>query len=164
MPRAKRERQTTDQILALIRQAGLSKQNVIKSSDVTQVDAEGELDSLDARIQRIISIAVHPEQSHNKMLFFVMYDIESNKVRNLVAKYLIRQGCFRIQHSIYLANMPREKCTAIKEDLAQVQEAYDNHDSILIVPISSDYLQSMRIIGKALDVDVILQTKNTLFF
>lgn len=153
---------TPAQILAQIRQAGLSKTNVIKEAE--EPSADDDLESLDVRLQRILSIANQPRKSPDDMLFFVMYDIESNKVRNLVAKYLLRQGCFRIQHSIYLANLPSEKCGEIKDDLAQVQEAYDNHDSILVVPISTDYLRSMKIIGKTLDVDIIMHTKNTLFF
>ncbi|WP_249170570.1 hypothetical protein [Porphyromonas levii] len=48
--------------------------------------------------------------------------------------------------------------------LAEVQACYDNEDSILIVPISTDYLQAMKVIGAAIDVDLILKRKNTLFF
>ena len=52
----------------------------------------------------------------------------------------------------------------IRRSLTEVQECYENNDSILVVPISTDYLQSMKIIGKTIDVDIIMQTKNTLFF
>lgn len=48
--------------------------------------------------------------------------------------------------------------------VADVQAAYDNHDSILVVPISTDYLWAMRVIGKAIDVNVIMHSQNTLFF
>ena len=98
------------------------------------------------------------------MLFFVMYDIESNKVRTQIVNYLIRSGCHRIQKSIFLANLSHEKYNKIKEDLAEVQSYYDNHDSILLVPISTDYLQAMKIIGQTINVDVITKNKNTLFF
>jgi CRISPR-associated protein Cas2 len=98
------------------------------------------------------------------MLFFVMYDIAHNKVRNMVAKYLIKRGCYRIQKSIFLADLPPEDFSKIKSDLAEVQAAYDNNDSILIVPISTDYLKSMKIIGQNIDVDLIMRNKNTLFF
>lgn len=98
------------------------------------------------------------------MLFFVMYDIESNKVRYNVVKYLERMGCHRIQKSIFLADLSREKYDAIREDLAEVQALYDNHDSIIVCPVSSELLNSMKIIGKSINVDVITHTKNTLFF
>lgn len=41
---------------------------------------------------------------------------------------------------------------------------YDNNDSILIVPLSEDYARAMKIIGQEVDVDLILHSKNTLFF
>lgn len=72
--------------------------------------------------------------------------------------------CFRIQKSIFLADTPAETMDKIRSDLKEVQECYDNDDSILVVPISTDYLQAMKIIGKTIDVDIIMQTKNTLFF
>ena len=93
-----------------------------------------------------------------------MYDIESTKVRTQVAKYLIRQGCHRIQKSIFLASIPADRFQKIREDLTKIQSFYDNDDSILLVPISTDYLQSMKIIGKSVDVDVITKSRNTLFF
>lgn len=161
MPRKHKSPLTAAEILDKIRAAGLSETNVIRDDTLS---GASQMESLDTRLQHILSLTSSNRSKHNSMLFFVMYDIESNKVRNLVAKYLIRQGCFRIQHSIYLADMPSDICDQIKEDLAQVQAAYDNHDSILVVPISTDYLRSMRVIGRALDVEVIMHSQNTLFF
>ncbi len=93
-----------------------------------------------------------------------MYDIESNRVRNQIVKYLIRTGCTRVQKSIFLADLPIAVYDEIRTNLTEVQQCYDNEDSILIVPISTDYLRSMKVIGQTLDVDLILKTKNTLFF
>ena len=98
------------------------------------------------------------------MLFFVMYDIESNKVRRYVVKYLERKGCTRVQKSIFLANLSMEKYQDIRNDLAAVQAAYANEDSILIVPITTDYLRSMKVIGQNIDIDIITHTQSTLFF
>lgn len=161
MPRKSKPPMTAAEILDKIRAAGLTETDVIRDDKLSDTS---QFESLDVRLKHILSLTTGRQSKHNGMLFFVMYDIESNKVRNLVAKYLIRQGCFRIQHSIYLADMPSEKCDQIKEDLVQVQAAYDNHDSILVVPISTDYLRAMRVIGRALDVEVIMHSQNTLFF
>ena len=97
-------------------------------------------------------------------MFVVMYDIESNKVRYNVVKYLERMGCHRIQKSIFLANLSIEKYESIKNDLAEVQSLYDNHDSILVCPVSSDLLRSMKVIGQNINLDIITHSKNTLFF
>lgn len=93
-----------------------------------------------------------------------MYDIESNKVRRLVCKYLIREGCSRVQRSIFLADLPIDSYYRIKNDLAEIQALYDNEDSIIVLPVSTDYLRMMKVIGKTVDVDIITHTKNTLFF
>lgn len=105
-------------------------------------------------------------KSHSSVdtLFFVMYDIENNKIRRYLVKYLEKHGCVRIQKSIFLANLSNSLYEQIKKDLAEVNECYENEDSILIVPISTDYLSAMKVIGQKIDVDIITKNKNTLFF
>ncbi|WP_314666754.1 CRISPR-associated endonuclease Cas2 [Prevotella aurantiaca] len=98
------------------------------------------------------------------MLFFVMYDIESNKVRYHISKYLERKGCVRIQRSIFLADLDKSIYDEIRSDLAEVQSLYDNHDSIIVCPVSTDQLRAMKVIGENIDVDIIIHSRNTLFF
>lgn len=57
-----------------------------------------------------------------------------------------------------------EKYEQIKGDMVMVQSLYENHDSIIVCPVSSDILRSMKIIGQNINIDVITQNKNTLFF
>lgn len=119
---------------------------------------------LSTRVKQILGIVDNNQRLITNMLFFVMYDIESDKVRTQISKYLLKQGCFRIQNSVFLADLDASKYNMIRTDLTEVQSFYDNHDSILIVPISTDYLKSMKVIGKSIDIDIITKTKNTLFF
>ena len=98
------------------------------------------------------------------MLFFVMYDIEDNKVRTHIAKYLIKKGCVRIQKSIYIADQKPAIYREIHDTLREVQDIYDNKDSIILVPISTDEMRAMKIIGENIDFDMSLGNKNTLFF
>ena len=123
-----------------------------------------DLPSLEERLKLILDIVNRKDRQSSNMIFFVMYDIESNKVRRNVAKYLLRQGCHRVQRSIFLADIKPEKCTQIQNDLAAVQAMYDNKDSIFIVPLSVDYIRSMKVIGENVDFDLILKTKSTMFF
>ena len=44
------------------------------------------------------------------------------------------------------------------------QEAYENNDSIIVLPVSTDYVRMMKIIGQKIEVDIITHSKNTLFF
>lgn len=122
------------------------------------------LPSIEERVQLVLGIANNKQRKSTNMLFFVMYDIESNKVRRYVVKYLEKKGCTRIQKSIFLADLPLEKYQDIRQDLAQVQAAYDNNDSILVVPITTDYLRAMKVIGQNINMDIITHTRNTLFF
>lgn len=123
-----------------------------------------EIPDLPTRVREIIGLINNPQRPATNMLFFVMYDIESNKVRHQIAKYLLRMGCFRVQRSVFLADLSMDKYDMIRRDIIEVQSLYENHDSILVVPISTDYLQAMKIIGKSIDIDVIMKLKNALFF
>ncbi len=118
---------------------------------------------LDKRIKQILEIT-GTKQKSLFMTFLVMYDIENNKVRNEIAKYLIRKGCIRIQKSVYMASLKREVYLEIHRTLKEVQQMYENEDSILLIPVSGDEVRAMKIIGKNIDVDLILGNKNLLFF
>ncbi len=147
--------------MAKLFRAGIDTSRPINPKTSTEFDDMG---SLEERIAKLLGILHNEQRKSTNMLFFVMYDIESNKVRNQVSKYLLRKGCFRVQRSIFLADLNAEQYENIRSDLTEVQAYYDNQDSILIVPVSTDLIKSMKIIGKSLDLDIILRTKNTLIF
>jgi CRISPR-associated protein Cas2 len=157
MPRKKKITTFAEKMLKRY-SAGLSE----TFPDIRQVVTLDDLSTLDVRIAEVLNI-VKRKHDKSRMLFFIMYDIESNKVRNQIVKYLLRKGCSRVQKSIFLADLEHAVYQEIKNDLTEVQACYDNEDSILVVPISTDYLQAMKIIGKNIDVDLILRNKNTLF-
>ena len=49
---------------------------------------EDELLELPERIQKILQIVNRTHLTANQMLYFIMYDIENNKVRTAISKYL----------------------------------------------------------------------------
>ena len=122
------------------------------------------LPSIEQRIKNILHIVQQSKHPAQNMIFFVMYDISSTKVRTLVSKYLEEKGCSRIQRSVFLADLPAVQFETIKQDLVEVQAAYENKDSILIIPISTGYLDAMKIIGQDINFDLITHSRNTLFF
>ncbi len=159
MPRKKRPP------LSLAAQAKkLLESGIGGSPKVVVKDSSDLLSPLENRIKNLLGLTESRKKRQDRMLFFVMYDIESNKVRRLVCKYLIREGCSRVQKSIFLADLPIDIYNKIKTDLAEIQTLYDNEDSIIVLPVSTDYLRMMKVIGKNVDIDVITHTKNTLFF
>ena len=143
----------------------LARAGVAHSPEINrQVGNLEGLPTLQQRVNHILGIVNLPQRKPTNMLFFVMYDIESDKVRRHIAKYLERKGCTRVQRSIFLADLDTADYQEIKTDLAEVQSLYDNHDSIIVCPISTDQLRAMRIIGQQIDVDIITHNRNTLFF
>ncbi len=163
MPRKKYSDLPFVEAVMIVKQATLQNSKLLKQKPLDKTELEN-LESLQERVNKILGIINNEKRKNTNMLFFVMYDIESNKVRNLVFKYLKKEGCTSVQKSIFLGDTTMEKFNSIRENLSQVQSCYDNDDSILIVPISTDYLKSMKIIGKQINVDIILKNKNTLFF
>lgn len=151
---------TFPQVMRKLVKAGISDNKMINRLPNDYDD----IPDLPSRVREMIGLINRPQRPIGNMLFFVMYDIESNKVRYQIAKYLLRVGCLRIQRSIFLADLSTDKYDMIRRDLTKVQSLYENHDSILVVPISTDYLQAMKIIGKSIDLDIIMKSKNTLFF
>jgi len=143
----------------------LARAGVKDSPSVNRVTGNIEdMPSLKDRVDFLIGVVNRQQRKATDMLFFIMYDIESNKVRREIAKYLEDKGCFRIQKSIFLASADRTVYEQIKSDLAEVQALYDNHDSIILCPVSTDEMRSMKVIGQELNIDIITRTNNTLFF
>lgn len=159
MPRAKKPPLSFVEQMKKLIASGINDSPKIVVKD----DSEA-LTPLEERVQDILGLSDNARKRKDRMLFFVMYDIESDKVRRLVVKYLIREGCTRIQKSIFLADRPVATYNKIKSDLAEIQAVYDNEDSIIVLPVTTDYLRMMKVIGKNIDVDIITHNKNTLFF
>jgi CRISPR-associated protein Cas2 len=155
VPRKKKQLSFAEHVTKIYR-SGLPR-------DKPPVGSIDDLVSLEQRVQEIFGI-INKKHSQLRMTFFVMYDIENDKVRNQVVKYLQRKGCMRIQKSIFLADLEHAIYSGIKDDLAAIQACYENNDSIIVCPISTDYLRALQIIGKNVDVDIVLKNKNTLFF
>lgn len=162
MPRKKYVEMPLAEIMRRLKHSTMDDSRRIRHTVPVPVDDECE--SLEVRMRSLVGIINRKERPENYMLFFVMYDIESDKVRTLVSKYLQKQGCTRVQNSIFLADLPTDTYEKIQVDLKEVQACYDNHDSIMVVPMNVDNLRSMSVIGKSLDLDLIMKTKSTLFF
>lgn len=142
----------------------LFESGIWRSPKISVKSSDGPVMPLKDRINKLLGISEFRKKRQDRMLFFVMYDIESNKVRRLVCRYLMREGCSRVQKSIFLADLPVEKYNIIKQGLSEIQTLYDNEDSIIILPVSTDYLRMMKIIGKNVDIDIVTHKHNTLFF
>ena len=147
--------------LRKIREAGLESQ--APDNQRAQEPPE-ESQPLNERIRQILQLVNRPSDNPYDMLFLVMYDIEDDRVRNHIAKYLLSKGCIRIQKSVYMARTPQQAFQEINDTLREVQQAYDNQDSILLVPVQAATISSMKIIGKDIQVQSLTDPPNTLFY
>lgn len=93
-----------------------------------------------------------------------MYDIENNKIRTHIAKYLIKKGCLRIQKSVYLAKSSPSIMKEISQTLKEINEIYENSDSIFVLPVPEEKFNNITVIGQNVEFDIVTKTKNVLFF
>lgn len=153
--------------MALIKQAGMHPQE-IEDKAITDSETPGkevlEYASLPERIKELLKIIQSSPVKATEMLSLIMYDIENDKVRTLLAKYLIEKGCVRIQKSVYMLRAERKLYLEVSETLKEVQESYDNNDSIILVPIPANTPGSMQIIGKDIQIDTLVKKPNMLYF
>jgi len=142
-----------------IKRAGLNG-----NTDLTTPASTPEMLSLSERLPLVDKILrSFKQRKYNDMYAFIMYDIENNKIRNQIAKYLIMNGCTRVQKSVFLAGIKRKKFMEIYKTLKEINAMYDNHDSLFFVPIGEDILNNMKIVGQNIDFELITDTPNTLF-
>lgn len=157
MARPKSVKLTLAQRIARIRESGIRE-------PPAEIDPEDLLEPLPARIRSMLGVIRHSSRQATDMNYLVMYDITDNKVRKLVAQYLKGQGCIRIQKSVFMANTTHVRFNEIHETLKEVNEQYENEDSIMLVPVNVADVRSMKLIGKNVSVDILTDPPTTIFF
>lgn len=155
MARPKDQKYSLAEKLQKLQEAGLNE----PPADKTET-----LRPLADRIRDMLNIVQSEPAKATDMTYLIMYDITSDKVRTQIAKYLERQGCIRIQKSVFIARSESRNFQEICDTLNEVNSYYDNEDSILLVPVNTSDVRSMKVIGKALQIDIITDKPNTLFF
>lgn len=104
------------------------------------------------------------EKPRHHMLCFIMYDIENNRIRTKVAKYLEEKGLKRVQKSVFFGDIDKRIYKQVHEVLLEIQASYENSDSLMLVPVSEDEVKSMKLIGKEVSFEYAIIRQNTLFF
>lgn len=161
MARPKKASTPLKERLERLRAAGLI--NVAGKALATPAE-EDELLPLPQRVQKILNIVQLQPKKATTMNYLVLYDIEDNKVRHQVAKYLEKQGCLRIQKSVFMANSTHPRFLEIHETLKDINSYYENTDSIILVPVNVADVRSMKLIGCNVNIDVLTEPPNTMFF
>ena len=126
-------------------------------------DVAMEMKSLPDRIGMILRIVQSKPIKSTTMNYLILYDIEKDKVRGLIAKYLLSKGCVRIQKSVFLAHTDHQKFEEIKSTLTDINDIYHNKDSIIMVPLNVSDARSMKLIGQNVNISQIIDPPNTVF-
>lgn len=142
-----------------IKKSGL----LAEPESLTEVNPEDELQPLSRRIQLILGIFQGKPIKSTTMNYLIMYDIQNNKVRTLVSKYLLKSGCIRVQKSVFLVHSDHKKFDQIRQTLIEINDVYDNEDSIILVPLNISDARSMKLIGKNVNIEQIIDPPNTVF-
>lgn len=145
--------------IAKLKAAGLT----VQEEETNPEDGDLAIAPLPERIKKILGILKSKPVKATTMNYLILYDISNNKVRRLIAEYLLSKGCIRIQKSVYLCHSKHKKFTEIKNTLADINDTYENDDSIILIPINISDARSMKLIGQNVDIDQIVDPPNTVF-
>ena len=154
----------------------MSRQNnmypSLRLSDTESMYTDAQRDQLNlasmdtgAKVNHIMSwMARSSRVKSNTMLYIIMYDIENNKIRTHIAKYLIKKGCLRIQKSVYLAKSSQAVMKDISQTLREINEVYKNEDSIFVLPVPEEKFNNIKVIGRNVEFEIVTRPKNVIFF
>jgi CRISPR-associated protein Cas2 len=98
------------------------------------------------------------------MAHLICYDITQNSLRTRIGKKIIEYGLDRINKSVYLGTVSKSSLTQLENWLSQeISAKGDATDSCIVVRVSAEQVQQMRILGlNELDLDELSGDKSTL--
>ncbi|MCP4346282.1 MAG: CRISPR-associated endonuclease Cas2 [Desulfobacterales bacterium] len=96
------------------------------------------------------------------MLVWVIYDISNDKVRTRVAKNCKNAGLYRVQKSVFLGDIERNR---IDELHIQCEEIIDREtDSVYVFPMCEDDFKKVKTAGNAFDRELVSDEILSMFF
>lgn len=98
------------------------------------------------------------------MLKLICYDIENDRLRTWVSKYLERQGLTRLQYSVFVGTLTREQWATLWTRVhEQCTAHFKDDDSLYCMILSKGAFQKVQQVGKTIDTDFILDEGYTLY-
>ncbi len=96
------------------------------------------------------------------MLVWTIYDISNDRIRTRVAKLCKNAGLYRVQKSVFLGDMQRNR---IDELHLQCEELIDDDvDSIYIFPMCDEDFKKVKTAGNAFDKKLVTDEVLSMFF
>lgn len=98
------------------------------------------------------------------MLKIIMYDIDGDKPRTKLAKYLEREGFIRLQYSVFAGDIKAHHWKKVWGRLKLFfEEKCQPHDKIYVTKIDADNFRKMEGLGEKPDIPYILNEQNSLY-
>ena len=82
----------------------------------------------------------------NKMLYWLIYDISSNKLRNKISSLCKNYGLFRIQKSSFIGEMSKNKIEMLMLEIKSLNLGVN--DCIFIIPACKSCFSEKEVIGE----------------
>lgn len=96
------------------------------------------------------------------MLVWVVYDIQSDKARNNVARRCKNTGLYRVQKSVFLGEVEENQLDELKLSLEVLINL--DKDSVYIFPMSRAELKKAGLLGQAFDKELVTDEIISKFF
>ncbi|MEM4389869.1 MAG: CRISPR-associated endonuclease Cas2 [Candidatus Micrarchaeia archaeon] len=89
-------------------------------------------------------------------LYYVVYDIPSNRLRSRVATALKNAGLERVQYSVFLGPLNKQRKKDLQETLKNIIQG---NGSIYFIPTCEACFGKLSVIGRGFDVDYVTGAK-----
>ena len=92
-----------------------------------------------------------------KSIYYAIYDIRENRIRDLVVQILKNHGFIRIQKSVFCGNSSNQQ----KQDLIEIIKTVINEDDSFYLLLScSQCFGKLTVVGKGFDKDYVSDKKS----
>jgi CRISPR-associated protein Cas2 len=95
------------------------------------------------------------------MIAWILYDIEDDKIRNKIAKLCKQAGLYRVQFSVFLGTLDKNKKDGLELEIEELINK--EKDSVYIFPMAKSELQATALLGKAFDKKMVTDEVKALF-
>lgn len=80
------------------------------------------------------------------MLYWLIYDIKSNKIRNKIASKCKNYGMFRVQKSSFIGQLTKNRAEMLSWEIKDLE--HDASDCVFLIPCCKSCYSDKEIIGK----------------
>lgn len=98
----------------------------------------------------------------DEKLVWVIYDIVDDKKRTKIARVCKNKGLYRVQKSVFLGTLNRNRIDELKIMCEDVIDA--DVDSVYIFPMCEDDFQKVKLLGQAFDKKMVSAELLSKFF